>query len=476
MNGFRSLLSKLAKHVSHEIKGLWPAVIIFLASLVLGVASALTSGASYKPSPLWMIAFLLRPLACLGLVYLLVRRTVGRASAGSEYWKKLALTFLSFVVFIMFPLFVSHLAILHVIGISPGEWITALVWRQAAFFVYFILPMFALTLTTRNLLQTGIAVLLLGVGWMALSSRIGNRYRDPDGRDWLICGLVILVGAATVTLMRGVTNRRSVIWPVMGVAGILCCLAFNATPWRYFAPTELFTNDHINAAAIQIEFDQSRAGTKPKERPLSNPIEVVIPVRLTVNERDMKVMEYRSSFMIEGESRSWLSGWLNWNAFTRLGEPDAWVVLAVDPTFYGRNNQSPVRLEVDSALTVTRRIKPLSKVRGSVADIDGYGQCRYSRTSTGAYASVCFSPLYPAVLADDTLYLSFAAVPFRPGFDPLYATNEDWGWTEPRFHQLSIEASVAQIRRRFKVNGLKLSDYEMDVPPIRKGGDDSIDF
>jgi len=51
-------------------------------------------------------------------------------------------------------------------------------------------------------------------------------------------------------------------------------------------------------------------------------------------------------------------------------------------------------------------------------------------------------------------------------FDPLYTTNEDWGWTKPDFAQMSIEANVAQIRRKFDVENLRLTDYQIDVPKI----------
>jgi len=447
---------------------------ILAATLVLGVVSYSTLRNDMSPGS--VVAFLLRPVACWGLVYLLVRDGVAKTSATPQYWTNLVSTFISLVLFVAVPVFASQLALLNAVGISPGDWLLTLLWRQVAFCVYFILPIFALTLATRDALQMGIAMAVLGVGWMGASSKLGSHHSDLEGRDWLVCGFVIFVGAATVALIRGFTIRRYAVWPVICIAEALCWLVFNTQPWRYSAPREWITNERIDTATIQIEFDRTRAGTKPNERPPGNPIEVVIPVRLNAIRKDLKVIEYRSSFTVEGKSGFWHSGWLDSNAFTRLGEPDSWFVLGIDPKFYRHNYRSPVRLNVDSAFTVTRRIKPPVKVSGNSANIGGFGQCRYSRTTTGAYQTACVSPLYKAVLYDDTLILSCAAVPFKPSFDPLYATNQDWKWTEPHLDRMSFDASVALIRRQFEVNEIKLGDYELDVPKTSNKGEGFIVF
>jgi hypothetical protein len=185
------------------------------------------------------------------------------------------------------------------------------------------------------------------------------------------------------------------------------------------------------------------------------------------------IEEYRSSFTIQGKGGIWHSGWLNRSAFRRLGKPDSWFVLEADPAFYRLNEKFPVRLTVDTALTVIQRTRPEVKMRGDVANITGFGQCRYVLTTTKGYPTTCFSPLFPANLLGDTLYLTYAPTPMTPSFDPFYTTNEDWSWTKPNFAQMSIEANVAQIRRQFEVKNLRLSDYQMDVPKIDGG---SISF
>jgi len=175
----------------------------------------------------------------------------------------------------------------------------------------------------------------------------------------------------------------------------------------------------------------------------------------------LKVDDYRSSFSLESQSGVWHSGPLNAWAIRDMNGAEPWLVLGVDPDFYRLNARWPVKLTVDCALTLIRHLSPQFHVNGNVADIAGFGQCRGARTSTGAYVTDCLSPVFRPRSWENTISLTFPAVPVVPSFDALYATNESLDWTAPNLREITIEVPVAR--------NIRMADYEVTSPRYEGG-------
>jgi len=401
-----NLVQKSAARVWEDLKRVWLFELIFVATLLLGVVPYPRSQTDIPNS--WAIAYFVRPLACLAVVSVLVRCRLLKTDGGRKYWDSFVPTLFSVLLFTLFPLLTLYFAVLVTLGISPLDWLPAILWRQVAFCVYFLLPMLAATAAARNSLQLAIAVVLTGLGWLRPLHMLVSRHWTLEAIHWVICGFVICVAAAAVIGMRGAGVRRYLLWLTICIAEILCWFTVSVRPWSHSAPWEGFANKHVDLSTLQIEFDDSRAGTKPKQRPLASPIEVVIPVRLNNEPQGLAIEEHRSSFTIQGKSEIWHSGWLIHEAFERIGKPDSWFVLEVDPAFYRSNERFPVHVTVETVLTVIQRTRPDVKTHGNIANLSGFGQCRYVVTNTGGYPTTCFSPLFLANLFNGTLYLTYA--------------------------------------------------------------------
>ncbi len=72
------------------------------------------------------------------------------------------------VVFISVPVFLCQCATLAAHGLSPLDWLTALLWRQVFFFVFYVMPAAALAAVTESLGQVFLAAvptfLILALG------------------------------------------------------------------------------------------------------------------------------------------------------------------------------------------------------------------------------------------------------------------------------------------------------------------------
>ena len=428
----------------------------------------------------------LAPLACWVLAISLIQEE--RLIGDEQYWltrpyswKELAAAKLVFlVVFVNLPLFVCQFAALANTGLSPLEWLSALLWRQVFFSIFFIAPAVASATVTRHLGQ----VVLVAIATFVLIEAgipvlIGSRYPDWGGLNWIgtcLAAVTLAVGMSAAILLQYARRRASLARGIVAGTIALALVPAYAPVWGgAFAIQKLFARQAIADSTVRMSFDESRAGTRPTqdERSGNDPdgVRLEIPLRVDDVPPASPLAGDLASVGIEGPAGAWRSGWLSFHAFHQLSQGKAWLTVYVDPGYYQRNQDAPVRLWGALALTLYRPAGTFALRREGVTAIPGVGLCvRWpgyvgGPRGQGQYRADCYSPFQRFVLAQsdqaDAWFPgeSYAPFPTSPGFQPFDLTTS-WTVTEP-IATVALRLPVAHVERRFEIRSLRLATYRV---------------
>jgi hypothetical protein len=454
------------------------------------------------------LPLLLAPLACWVLAVTLIHEE--RLIGDQQYWLTRPYTWkdlvaakaLFLVAFVNVPLFICQFAAVASAGISPWEWLPALLWRQVFFSIFFIMPAVALGAVTRNLGQvmlTGIAlyVILMAVG-PALS---GSRFPDWGGFDWIRnCGaaLVMALGTAAVVVLQ-YTRRRTALArgivagtlalaavtayaPVWGGAFAIQKLFFSAAgDWKTGRPGGL---PHFEP--VRVSFDTSRAVAHPMRygRSSNDPdgVRLEIPIRVENVPPSARLAADWTSVGIEGPNGAWRSGWLKFDAFHSLSHGEAWLTVYVDPEFYERNQDTPVRLWGAVDFMLYQRVRTMTAPAPADGDtvIPEVGLCTFAPTDPSSWVSspgqnkevlvprilaTCYSPFRKLAFTvpdadDETLHdAPYAPFPTSPAFQTLDRTVSLIFVAHTP--SLTFYRSMACAQPGFEARGLHMRDFHL---------------
>jgi len=432
-----------------------------------------------------MLSQLLAPLACWVLAVTLIHEE--RLIGDEQYWLTrpyswkdlVAAKALFLVVFVNVPLFVCQCAALAMVGLSPLEWLPALLWRQVFFSAFCILPAVAFGAITGNLGQvvlSGIVIyMLVDVGASLIT---GKHSPDWGGLDWIRnCGAAfVMAGGMAAAIVLQYTRRRTALARIIVAATLTLAFAAAIAPvWGgAFAIQKLFSREAAGPQVARVAFDESRAGAHPMQygRSSNDPdgVRLEIPLRVENVPPGARMSANWTSVGVEGPNGVWRSGWLAFQALHKA-HGEAWFTVYVDPEFYARNQDAPVRLWGVMDLTLYRRagsVKTLEK--GEVA-VPGAGLCTFAPwlndTGQGLVRqtrAACYAPVQKVAIAlpdsDDDIWIgcpACAPIPTSTGFRP-FESGSSWN-LNLQVSSLEFYRPVAHMQRSFEARGLHMREY-----------------
>ena len=359
-------MNRVLRIFRKDVRRLWPQTIVFLSLLVGATVGVPAYGANSFTMAKALLR-LLEPVACWVLVISLIHEE--RLIGHSQYWLTRpyawrdlvgAKALFAFAV-ISVPVFLCQCATLAAHGLSPFYWLTALLWRQVFFFVFYVLPAAALAAVTESLGQVFLAAvptfLILEIGAQALRPS----YSSWGGLDWIgTCGVALMVAAGLLAaLIVEYTRRRTAL--ARTIVALTLCTTFAsafAPVWGgAFAIQRAFSPERVSDAVVSVLFDDSRAGTRPLQYSTgsSDPdgVRLEIPVRVENIPGGDFVGPYGVSVSGDGPNGSWHSGWLVFPALHSLAQGKAWMTVYVDRDFYARNQDAAVQFSIALSLGLT---------------------------------------------------------------------------------------------------------------------------
>jgi hypothetical protein len=483
---------------------LWPQALVFLA--ITAAAAALVffqvtaAHRAINPVPgrgafasLFVLLPVLQPLACWVLVIALIHEE--RLIGHEQYWLTrpyswrdlLAAKALFLVAFVNLPLFVCQFATLAAAGISPIDWLPALLWRQVFFSIFFILPAVAMGAVTRNLGQVVLAAVLM---YLVLLAGVQAVSHNPDwgGFDWIRTSGVALVmagGTAAVVALQYARRRTAVARGIMAATFVLTVAAFFMPVWGgAFTIQKIFSRHAVGESAVRLSFDESRAGAHPMNygRSSNDPdgARLEIPLRVDNVPDGMLLGADWTSVGVEAPNDAWHSGWLTFRAFHSLSQGKAWLTVYVNPGFYERAQDAPVRLYGALDLALYQRVGTIIAPGSGEVIVPEIGLCTFSPSfgpwglsegpgpvkhvyvpETRVVSESPFQKLAITPLGLDDELLGggpYAPFPVSPGFRPF---EDAHSWTTQAHSVLAFDRPVAFVQRTFQVRGVRMRDYHL---------------
>jgi hypothetical protein len=387
------------------------------------------------------------------------------------------------VVFVNLPLLVCHVATLAALGLSPLDWLPALLSRQVFFTIAFVLPVAALAAVTRNLGQVMLAGILVYVmfaaGW-TLNQLIRGVWPEWGSLGWIRdCGMALVAATGTAAALILQYSRRKTVLARAVLVGtlVLTILVMTAPRWGgAYTIQRLFSPERIRDSAVRISFDESRAGTRPSRWNTTSGdpqgARLEIPVRLDDVPRGTAVALDQVSVSLKSDRGTWGSGWLAFHALHDLSDGAAWLTVYVDPYFYQASKDAAVQFDGALDLTLSRRLRTSAAFFGRVL-VPEIGVCTYE-TWTGSPQYDCYAP-FPRVSFDlvspgtappeqSLRSASYAPFPTSAGFRPLDALGVGIGAGQYPGYSLVLTRPAAHFERGFHVRGLRMSQFKMPQP------------
>jgi hypothetical protein len=459
------------------------------------MALAATRSPMNRNSSLWgEMPQLLAPLACWVLAVTLIHEE--RLIGDEQYWLTRPYTWKNLVgakalfllVFVNAPLFICQFAAVAAAGLSPWEWLPVLLWRQVFFSIFFIMPAAALGAVTRNLGQVVLTGVVMYVILMTAGSALsGSHYPDWGGFDWIRnCGaaLVMAAGTAAAVVLQYTRRRTALARGIVAGTLALAAVTAYAPVWGgAFAIETLFFPGRPGGLP-HLTFDASRAGAHPMRysHSSSDPdgLRLEIPLRVDNVAPEERLGADWTSVGIEGPNGAWRSGWLKFRAFHDLSHGEAWLTVYVDPEFYERNQDAPVRLWGAVDFMLYQRAGSMTAPYEGKTAVQGIGLCEFMQTEGSSWvssagqtkevrvpqiATVCYSPFQELTIAtldpeDETLHDAlYAPFPTSASFQAL-----DWSgaWRmNAQTPHLALYRPVACAQPVFEARGLHMREFRL---------------
>jgi len=198
------------------------------------------------------------------------------------------------------------------------------------------------------------------------------------------CGAALVMAAGTAaTVVLQYTRRRTTLARgiVAGTLVLAAATAYAPVWGGAFAIEKVFFSGRPGGLP-HLSFDTSRAGAHPMRwsRSSNDPdgVRLEIPLRVDNVPPGERLGAEWTSVVIDGPTGEWRSGWLRFLAFHGLSHGEAWLTVYVDPEFYRRNQDIPVRLYGKVDFMLYRRAGGMMAPRVGEAVAPGVGLCTFT--------------------------------------------------------------------------------------------------
>ena len=262
---------------------------------------------------------LIVPLLPISWIFLVVRAVQGESLVGDRQfwvtrpydWTKLAAAKALFVLtFINLPLFLADIILLALAGFPPSRYLGGLLWMQAIWVVFLLLPAAALAAVTASIGQMLLALLLIalfGIGFGVVAGQIPNSNFAGDVAAVYI--LLMLVTACVVLLMQ--YSRRKTAqsrWLIAGLA-VAVVLIMVATPYRTLI-ARAFPLATSAELPLQLVLIPSQAPTPDEAVFTGNQVPIRLPLSFSGLPKDSFV-ELNGAILTltNAQGGHWDSGW-----------------------------------------------------------------------------------------------------------------------------------------------------------------------
>lgn len=464
---------------------LWPQILLFWAALVVSAFADPLGDPQIRAQQ--FLLPMLQPLACWLLVVSAIQAE--RLTGHEAYWltrpfswKDLWAAKASFVIAtVNLPLLVVQCVTLSSVGISPIDWLPALLWRQVFFTILYLLPAAAVASVTRNLGQALLAgILMAAAGWAVAALLIIPEYPTWGALDWIRdCGvaLVVAIGASAVLWMQYARRMTVVSRGVLGAVLVLAVATAFAPRWAgATAIQRLVRTEHVSDSQVRLSLDQSRAEERPHRwgSGSSDPKgeRLFLPVRISDMPEGAALAVDWHEVHVKGPRGEWRSGWLTTMEGSPLQRGLGWLTVFVDPAYYQASADVPVDLDATFELTLFRREREQSIPLERRVVVPEIGVCRFSYGSGNG----CYSPFQQVQInlatgsptGESQLVLpngSYGPFPTTSEFRPMEVTRH---WSSPQTPgsvMLVMDRPVAHVERRMETRGIRMREFHKPEAP-----------
>lgn len=421
-----------------------------------------------------------------------------------EWQKLLAAKVLYVAVFINLPLFIVDIFLLAKAGFNPVSYIPGLLWMQLMLAVFLLLPMAALATVTSNVVQMGLASLIVFLylgGVAALYAHIPSSSFSFESED---LQALILIGTASMVIVWQYAQRKTAKsrWLIAGTAGVIVLMAV-ATPYGILVAR----NYPQLAAGQQPPVQLALAPVKPhapvEENDFSKkePVQIYVPWNISGLANESIVVVNGIMVMIEAPNHvRWDSGWLSQATFLYPGQRGAQLSFELPRDLYERVKTIPVKTNISLIKTVyqdkNRREFVTPSGEFALPDV-GLCVAKAGWSNTMDCRSALRKPTSLLVSSDSSLTTCAArkgAPPTRPGeMGHAWQSNSDPGPAEFGFSPiqtfnfyltpangsveirgicpgtplvLSNPEEVQRLRTSLEIDGMRLADYRFIFGPF----------
>jgi len=232
----------------------------------------------------------------------------------------------------------------------------------------------------------------------------------------------------------------------------------------------LFARQPVSDGAISLSVNASALGSHPAEiqggpPDLNTGARLDIPLRV----RDLPLGLWLGgdwvSVALEAPGAVWRSEWMPVGTLQGLRDEVGWMRVYVDPDFYDRWKNTPVKLSATADLTLYQHVRDTPFPDRGLIEYPETGICgRIDRTSWPSCTTpflqltVTLEQAEPAWRDVTPLHQSFAPFPtvvgFRPFDEPLRPHYGNMFHAE----RLSFDRPVAYIQRRIEAREIRMKD------------------
>ena len=467
-----------------DVRQLWPQILAWLALATLAAFLDPTY-MRRNPTAVEQLIQAALPIACWNLITAAIHAE--RLTGDRQYWLTrpisrgaLAGAKAVFVLaFVNLPVLAIQAGILSSQRIPVFQHWSDLLWRQAFFTAFLILPGAALAAVTRNLKQVIVAILLVAVPVFLIELapfvlRMGAELsllviQMWSGDLWIrtvyLALTALAAGIAVLALQywrRATAVARGLL--ALGLAGCVWATSL-ASPQRAVQLQEALSPNRVSAGGFQISTGQGApvALLRPNGR-RGQRIRLEIPAHLEGVPPGMEFLSIALNGTIQGTP---VEG-------GDLAGTAAAPVLAVYVTTeaYDRVKSAPADLRGTVDLTLFEPTPAVPTPGPHPAPLPHIGTCASRPDADGRWSVLCYSPFPGAALALEypgggrhwiiTRRTADVPIPASGSFAPLerfiapvsFESQEELGRL-----RLIAERPVATIRRPFAFTGLQLPNH-----------------
>ncbi len=271
-------------------------------------------------------------------------------------WKNLLAAKVLFVlVFVNFPLLIADIFLLAKAGFPPTRYLAGLLWMQVLMTLFPILLIAVLATVTANILQVGLAVLVIAlylIGMISLSEQIPSSSFSSSIADSAQTVLLIGTSVAVVLLQYARRETGKSRWLIIGFAAVLL-LILVATPYQAVVAHQYPMLGDGQQPPVQLALLPAE---KPADTDIANQEkEVQIQIPLSVSSISEESIVVLSGVMVRIESPdgvSWNSGWRSSGTSLYPEQTETHIDFSLKKNFFERVKSLHVKTVISLAFTV----------------------------------------------------------------------------------------------------------------------------